>query len=325
MSMMIKELFSTQTGTVGESPEFTVSYGLYFPWPSAGQRNVPMTPNTNWLTATHYTYVWNNTPTILDLGTLLIPDWQGIPRQTTQRLVKQTVSLEEPRGFQDDGTGKKIGYRVARVKYGEPERPQQEQRPSTFSFEITTQNTTMLEAYEQREFRVKDGVPDGDKEPKIGKAIGVRIQNGKWSVDGCQVPVPAMVQQETLEVSPTLAADPYWRRSLSEYVGKVNSEEFGLYAPGEVLLTGVSGAPKSGGSFSGDMWQLTFRYSISRNKASRKIGDITVKNIGGWDYVWALYKEVKPEEQKEILVRPVKAFVAQVYERIDLNNILILW
>jgi hypothetical protein len=143
--------------------------------------------------------------------------------------------------------------------------------------------------------------------PDFKGAIGVN----KDSVTGVDITVPVGSFSETYRI-PTGLVDTAYKITLMEMTGKVNSTTFRGLEAGEVLFMGARGSKKGT-----DDWEITFLFAVSRNAVNIPVGEITVPEKKGWDYLWVRYDEFEDGTAKSLVKRPVAAYVERVYEFVD--------
>ena len=110
-----------------------------------------------------------------------------------------------------------------------------------------------------------------------------------------------------------------YKKRLAELTGTVNNGKFKGYAPGEVLFLGASGSRR--GKHSDDDWEITFRFAVSPNRENLKIGDLTIKEKLGWDYLWVRYADEVSSDQKSLVKKPESAYVERVYQAADFGGL----
>lgn len=185
---------------------------------------------------------------------------------TIDGLVKQTVDVEE------EG----VGYWRAHVRYGS--RRNSEPGVAEWSFEIgaggsqhITQSLETMEKY-------------GNFVAGHKGAIGVRRDGNGLTVEGIDIEVTTFDWQETHHFAYE-AITPAFVNTLYNARGKVNSDAFRIFAPGEVRFRRVTGSPKALYTV-----PLTFSFSASHNVTNLTIGDITNIAKKGWEHLWVDYK-----------------------------------
>ena len=99
----------------------------------------------------------------------------------------------------------------------------------------------------------------------------------------------------------------------------MNIGKFKGYAPGEVLFLGASGTRQ--GNHPDDDWEITFRFAVSPNQTDLKVGDLTVKEKLGWDYLWVRYADDVSEDRKSLIKKPEAAYVERVYQAADFGGL----
>ena len=145
-------------------------------------------------------------------------------------------------------------------------------------------------------------------------AIGVSKEN---DVEGVDVTVPVF----SFEVSKSReTASSTYIGSLYDLTGKTNNAGLTIttddgasisFAAGEVLFLGAAGAKRGD-----EPWQFTYAFAASPNRTGLSVGTISGVAKKGWEYLWAHYRESVATSggQQVLAVRPVAAFVEQVYE-----------
>lgn len=133
-------------------------------------------------------------------------------------------------------------------------------------------------------------------------------------VNGAEITVPTFQWSETHRLE---SVTPAYFGILFAATGKINDDAFRGFAAGEVLLLGVSGNRIKNGE-----WDMTFRFSAQENKANVAIGDITVTEKRGWDFIWIRYKDSVDAGAGNARIQvPNVAYVEEVYEEYDFDNL----
>ena len=151
--------------------------------------------------------------------------------------------------------------------------------------------------------------------PDYGGAISV---DSEGNVNGIDITMPVMNFSETHYFRASKVTTAYKKR-LAELTGTVNNGKFKGYAPGEVLFLGASGSRR--GKHSDDDWEITFRFAVSPNRENLKIGDLTIKEKLGWDYLWVRYADEVSSDQKSLVKKPESAYVERVYQAADFGGL----
>ncbi len=175
-----------------------------------------------------------------------------------------------------------------------------EQYDSIFSFDTGggTQHITNSIATRNRY------APTGATAPDFKGAIGYDGQN----VAGVDVVVPVYHFSET-HYMPDVQVSGAYKAKVFELTGCVNNDPFRGFSPGEVLFLGAAGTKRGT-----DYWELQFRFASLPNKTDIVIGDITVAEKKGWDYMWILYEDAEDTSAKKLVKRPLAVYVEKVYE-----------
>ncbi|MBL0920932.1 MAG: hypothetical protein IBJ10_02255 [Phycisphaerales bacterium] len=197
-------------------------------------------------------------------------------------------------------------YGVVNVNYsGPPETGQ-----SVYSFDTggATQRIT------QSKETMAVHAPAGVTAPDFKGAINVTAD----SVEGVDVTIPAYEFSETHYLA-NAAVDSAFRTNVANLTGKVNDATFRGFAAGEVLFRGASGTKRGGPD--GDDWELSFRFSVSRNVTGLTIGDMTDIDKGGWEYLWVRYAEEVDDDADAVVKRPIAVFIERVYDEGDFSEL----
>jgi len=183
--------------------------------------------------------------------------------------------------------------------------PQTEQ--SVFSFDTGggTQHIT-----HSRE-TVARYAPPGKTAPDFKGGIGVTAD----SVEGVDITVPIYQFAET-HYKPDSAVTAAYKGTIFTLTGRVNSEPFKGFAPGECLFLGASGTRRGYGD-----WEITFRFAASPNMVDLSVGDITGIAKKGWEYLWVRYVDELDNPSSRLVKLPIGAYVERVYEYGDLNQL----
>jgi len=174
---------------------------------------------------------------------------------------------------------------------------------STFSFDTGggTQHITQSMA------TVGKYAPEGKTAPDFKGAIGVTHD----SVEGVDITTPVYNFSETHYLAASVVT-PDYKAALFNLTGKTNNASWNGFAAGECLFLGAAGSKRGD-----DDWEITFRFAASPNKTGLTVGDITVGAKWGWEYLWVRYADEVDDAKKQIVKKPVTAYVEKVY---DLTN-----
>ena len=189
---------------------------------------------------------------------------------------------------------------------------------SAEALEITNRNRVLHsipEAEANMSIRALRRCPELRRTPRITGAISV---DSEGNVNGIDITMPVMNFSETHYFRASKVTTAYKKR-LAELTGTVNNGKFKGYAPGEVLFLGASGSRR--GKHSDDDWEITFRFAVSPNRENLKIGDLTIKEKLGWDYLWVRYADEVSSDQKSLVKKPESAYVERVYQAADFGGL----
>ena len=146
--------------------------------------------------------------------------------------------------------------------------------------------------------------------PDYKGAIGYDGEN----VAGVDIAQPTLNLTET-HYFPEGVVTTGFIANLALRTGMVNGDGFRGFAPGEVLFLGASGSKRDDDE--NPLWEITYRFAVSRNRSNFRVGDITVGAKWGWEYLWVRYGDEVDDAKKQIVKKPVAAYVEKVY---DLTN-----
>jgi len=189
------------------------------------------------------------------------------------------------------------------VAYALPSFQQPDVGESTFSFDTgggaqhITQSLAAVASY----------APAGQTAPDFKGAIGVTTD----SVEGVDTIVPVYNFTET-HVFEDVTVNDAFKGAIFVRTGKVNSDTFRGFAPGEVLFLGASGSQRDGGD-----WEIAYRFAASPNATGLAVGEITGIDKKGWEYLWVRYEDAEDGAALTIVKRPVAAYVERVYGVLD--------
>ena len=151
--------------------------------------------------------------------------------------------------------------------------------------------------------------------PDFGGAIGV---DGEGNVAGVDVTMPVFNFEETHTLSGTVVTND-WKKKVAALTGTINKAAFRGFAAGEVLFLGAAGSKRSKKASAN--WEITFRFAVSANQVQLKIGDLTIANKRGWDYLWVSYKTAVAGNGKSLVKKPAAAYVEKVYPDGDFGTL----
>lgn len=189
-----------------------------------------------------------------------------------------------------------------------PETDTGDEDQTTFAFD-TGGGTMHLNQSIKTDGRYPNGAPD------FGGAIEV---DNEGNVNGVDVTMPVLNFTETHVMAGSRVSTSY-KKTIAALTGTVNRSSFRGFSAGEVLFLGASGTKRS--KKSSAPWEITFRFAVSPNKSGFKVGDIQVSRKYGWDYLWVRYTDKVAEGGKNVVKKPVAAYVEQVYPEGDFGNL----
>jgi len=143
--------------------------------------------------------------------------------------------------------------------------------------------------------------------PDFEGAIAV---DNEGNIEGVDVTMPVFNFSETHTLAATKVTVDY-RKTVMELTGTVNDAPFRGHAAGEVLFLGASGTRRVKEKDS--PWEITFSFAVSPTKKNLKVGELTVGEKRGWDYLWVRYGDKVSKDGKAVVRRPSAAYVEKVY------------
>jgi hypothetical protein len=135
------------------------------------------------------------------------------------------------------------------------------------------------------------------------------------TVQGVDIMVPSV------EFSETYTRDESWLsnydviRALTTKAGRVLSETFRGFPVGEVMYKGCDISRSS------NAVKFTYHFAVSPNRTNIPIGDLTVTSKKGWEYLWVRYADEYDYTVKEILKKPIAAYVESMYDWVSMAEI----
>jgi hypothetical protein len=215
--------------------------------------------------------------------------------------VKTAIAAQTPTAI---GTMKRASYQVeervdattwkASVSYEKPEfDPEAPEPVITFDTSGGTQHITQS---------ISTRASYGNNPPDFKGAIGFDGEQ----VQGVDITVPVFNFSETHYRE---TVDASYFGVLFRLTGKVNSDAFRGFDPGECLFLGATGSKRGDGA-----WEISYKFAASENKTGLTVGDIGGIDKPGWDYLWIRYANDVDGAANALVKKPVAVYVEQVYE-----------
>jgi hypothetical protein len=142
--------------------------------------------------------------------------------------------------------------------------------------------------------------------PDYGGAIGY---DGE-AVAGVDIVQPVSNFAETHYLKDARFTTAY-KKSVAQITGTMNNGSFRGYESGEVLFLGASGTKR--GDDADSLWEVTYKFAVSFNRKNFKVGDITVAEKYGWDYMWVRYADEIDDSKKTLIKKPAAVYIERVY------------
>lgn len=150
----------------------------------------------------------------------------------------------------------------------------------------------------------------GTSPPDHKQAIGVEGDD----VKGVDVVIPALVVN--VHFKHPLGVITLDRiKTFAQYTGSVNSAPFLSFATGEVLFLGCRGTEGSDTET-----EIEYSFAMSQNISNLTIGDLTITEKQGHDYLWIAYKPAVSNNRAA--QQPEFGYVERIYPRADLATVL---
>lgn len=140
--------------------------------------------------------------------------------------------------------------------------------------------------------------------PDFKKAIGVH-RDGQ--VEGVEIGSSAFEFSITKAFPESTITDTYIG-TLRDLANTVNDSAFKGLAAGECRFLGAEGGRRSDGAD-----EITFNFSVIKNRSDIEIGSIDGISKKGWDYLWVYYQEKMNVDTGGVKPDPAVVYVEKVY------------
>ncbi|HMN97432.1 MAG TPA: hypothetical protein PKC43_06250 [Phycisphaerales bacterium] len=194
----------------------------------------------------------------------------------------------------DDSYWDVVGRYTTSLIPGPPEVGQSE-----FSFEVGTTTTRILRSIETIAQVSASGYTPA---PDFKQAINVD-DDGVHGVD-ILTPEGRFAERHFLADS---MIDGAYRGTLLRLAGTVNGATWRGEAKGQILFVGARGRKRQSDS----VWEIEYNFAFSANATGIVIGDVTVPEKEGWQYLWTY--AVPESAGGTIIPTPRAAYVERVY------------
>ncbi len=176
-----------------------------------------------------------------------------------------------------------------------------------FSFDTTGGTQTVT----QSKSTVASYVKTGATAPNFGGAINYDGEQ----VNGVEIIQPVL-NFDIVGVFTAQEVTTTFLNTLMEMTSSVNSTTWRGRAAGTVLFRGVTGSGKTNAPC-----DLTFHFSYSPNRSNFTVGEITVSEKKGWDYMWVYYGKSEDTSSKTIVRKPLAVYIEQLFELKDFDDL----
>jgi len=160
--------------------------------------------------------------------------------------------------------------------------------------------------------------PAGKTAPNFKGAIGVSGSGPEARVEGVDVGVPVYHFAISGQLADSVVTEAY-RGVVFRLTHRTNNAPFQGLAAGECAFLGAHGSQR----IRGGVWTARFHFAGSPNLANINIGDIIVPEKLGWDYLWVRYATDVDAAAKQLVERPIAAYVERVLYSGDFTDLLI--
>lgn len=174
-----------------------------------------------------------------------------------------------------------------------------------FSFYTTGGTQTITQSRET----IAGYAKPGEIAPDLQGAINYDGEN----VNGVEIVQPVLDFTETA-IFDAGEITTGFRKTLASLTGCINAMSWRGYSPGEVLFRGVSGSGKTNLPC-----EITFNFSFSAHRREFTVGDITVTEKYGWDYMWVRYTD--KVEEGCIVRKPAAVYIERIFEAVDFSKL----
>ena len=169
------------------------------------------------------------------------------------------------------------------------------------NFDCSGGTKHMTHAISQKKVYAEDGSTNDDANCGIGWNGKV---GGEAEFAGVDVPTADMRETYTKTMSVSKITDTDYKRKVAALVGKVNSEKFYGWEPGEIMFLGCSfSAPLRGAKYV----QVTYNFRIMPNEKQAKVSGKDCGEKKGFEYLWALSDTVNSGSEDGAPTVKVKA------------------
>lgn len=205
------------------------------------------------------------------------------------------------------------GMWTGTVSFGPPDpNPRREVGESVFSFDTGggTQHITTSLAH------IQSYAPSGESYSDYKGAINVSGSGPDLQVDGTEIVAPVYNFSET-HYFDFDDVDEAYRLAVFNATGKTNNAAFRGFSTGEVLFLGASGTVRG---YDAD-WEISFRFSASKNVTGKTIGSIEDIDKDGWEYMWVVFDGKEDGTTKKQIKQPTEVHIEQVYDSADFSTL----
>ncbi|MDR2169444.1 MAG: hypothetical protein LBP59_04810 [Planctomycetaceae bacterium] len=204
------------------------------------------------------------------------------------------------------------------IEYNKPDKEEKEEVEEdgsgisyTYSFDTSGGTQHVTQSYQT----LGSFAAQGSTAPNHNGAIGVT----DGDITGCDIIVPQLTFTASKSMKGIIA--PSYIRQLASLTGKINMNAFMGFGEGELLFEGATANQNF--SDEGPHFDLTLKFRASPTMHNIQIGNITVTQKRGWDYLWVQYIEQEDTDSKNTKKFPIAAYVEAVYQEENFSSLII--
>ncbi len=156
--------------------------------------------------------------------------------------------------------------------------------------------------------------------------LGAALNYDGEKVVGIDVISPAYRYTFTVKKLDSEVTDAF-QQKLHELTSTVNSAPVKWFLQRDLLFRGAVGSKtrKNARDASGnpieDEWEITYNFDGRLTEVSIKVGEHTVPEKAGWDYISAVYEDFDDTQTKTIIRKVKSVAVIQVFPESDFNEL----
>lgn len=150
--------------------------------------------------------------------------------------------------------------------------------------------------------------------PDFGNAI--QVQNNE--AQGTDIVIPALKLTASYRW-PKNTVDPTYVNLLASLSGCVNSDTFGVYAPGTLLFLGASGE-----IVDNIPTDISYQFAASANATGLTIGAVSGVAKKGHEFLWVCFEDDEDATAKRLTKKALAVYVEKVYTEVAFSSLGII-